>query len=110
MVADGWTSGYIGRIMTGFETTMTAPGKPFSLTVKGVGLPFSPVVSKSGAPRQRIKIVPASAECKAPVPPEVQGIGCTKSAYKINTTQGPIVEDIYTVCSAKPVDAGPDHA
>jgi len=109
-VADGWTSGYIGRIMTGFETTMTVPGATFSLTVKGVGLPFSPTISKSGAPRQRVKIVPADAECKAAVPPEVQGIGCTKSSYKIETVHGPKVEDIYTVCSAKPVAASPEHA
>jgi hypothetical protein len=109
-VADGWTSGYIGRIMTGFKTTMEAPGVAFNLTVTGVGLPFAPVASKSGAPRQRIKILPEAAECKAPIPPEVQGIGCTKSSYKIDTHEGPIVEDIYTVCSAKPVDASPDHA
>jgi len=109
-VANGWTSGYIGRIMTGFETTMTAPDKPFSLTVKGVGMPFSPLVSKSGASRQRIKIVPEGAECKTAVPPEVQGIGCTKTAYTIETSHGPVVEDIYTVCSAKPSDASEEHA
>merc|ERR1719353_919703 len=86
------------------------PGKNFRLHVLGVGLPFSPVASKSGAPRQRIKIVPADAECKAPIPPEVQGIGCTKSPYTIETAHGPIVEDIFTVCSAKPADASPDHA
>jgi hypothetical protein len=110
MVAEGWTSGYIGRIMTGFKSTMGVPGAAFNITVTGVGLPFSAVTSKSGAPRQRIKIVPADAECKAPIPPEVQGIGCTKSSFKIDTTQGPIVEDIYTVCSAKPVDASPEFA
>merc|ERR1719421_595793 len=86
------------------------PGATFNLTVSGVGLPFSTVTSKSGAPRQRIKIVPADAECKAPIPPEVQGIGCTKSPYTIETTQGPVLEDIFTVCSAKPVDASPEYA
>merc|ERR1719201_105861 len=89
---------------------MTTPGVAFNLTVNGVGLPFSTVTSKSGAPRQRVKIVPADAECKVAVPPEVQGIGCTKSPYTIETAHGSIVEDIYTVCSAKPASASDEHA
>jgi hypothetical protein len=100
-IATGWTSGTIGRRMTGFVADMK-PGERFSLAVMGVGMPFSPVKSKSGAPRQRIKIVEESMECKEKIPAEVQGIGCTETEHSIPTAYGALTEKIYTICSTKP--------
>merc|ERR1719399_526872 len=110
-VTDGWTSGTPGRRMTGFETTEVMAGQFFNLTVLGADLPYDVHVHKSGAGRQRVKIVAEDQECKEKVPAEVQGIGCAETTRSIEKLPGVEIEEkVYTICSTKPSDASSTHA
>jgi len=108
--AFSWTSGTPGRRVLSFSPSVAFPGEPFSLTVQGVGFPYSTDKSTNLGPRQRLKLVPAGKSCEVKVPSEVKGIGCTKTMERVSTGDGMRERVVYVVCNPRPASSTAEMA
>jgi hypothetical protein len=93
-----------------FSPSVAFPGEPFSLTVQGVGFPYSTDKSTNLGPRQRLKLVPAGKSCEVKVPSEVKGIGCTKTMERVSTGDGMRERVVYVVCNPRPASSTAEMA
>jgi hypothetical protein len=75
-----WVSGGIDVLLFGFEPTIMSPGELKSLKIHAAGL------SVKNPERQRLKIVPETSSCDAPLSPLVDGVRCSAAGV---CTPGP---------------------
>jgi hypothetical protein len=78
------------------DTSKLSTGEPFTLVVKGTGLPYSSDKALDESPLQRVKIVEEGSSCSVKVPATVSGISCVKSTKK-SKAKGGALEKAETV-------------